>query len=549
MPGRVRHAGRAGRIVAPLVALLALALAAGPAVAAPVQVWLRVEGQSATLFEGPVWSDGHAVDGGDGSGSHPCGGAGPTPIAALADAGLDWRGGWNVDFQDFFLERIGPDASDPGTARYWALLADWRYVAGGCRTGLAAGAEVLWAYGADQKPLLLRLSGPTRAAVGETVTLSVRDGRVRPATGADGGPVAGAAVGGGLTDAAGQLRLQFDAPGLRVLKAERSDALRSNALAVCVGDAVCQGAPLAPPASRPPAPTGSTRRVPSRAATGRAAARYLLRAQARGGGFGADRGNRPATLFTGWATFALARASSRLRASSGLQASSRLHVATALQRARRALRSRAMQPHTLADLERSTLALSGSHGPADRAARRRWRRAIAARQRSDGAFPEDAGDVNLTAYALLALRPSRAFASHRRRARRWLLAHQLPEGGFGLTAASAGADVDTTGAVLWALGPMLPRAAGRRALAFLRSVQAPNGGLPASAGGDPNAQSTALASIGLQAAHLRLPTRNGATPLHYLRSLARPNGSIAYDTTSTRTPVWTTAQALLTLVH
>src|SRR2546425_921530 len=64
------------------------------ALATPVTVQLRVEGATSTIFEGPVTTDGHAVDGQDGTGSHPCdgtnGGAhpspGPTVTSSLADA-------------------------------------------------------------------------------------------------------------------------------------------------------------------------------------------------------------------------------------------------------------------------------------------------------------------------------------------------------------------------------------------------------------------------------------------------------------------------------
>ena len=62
----------------------------------------------------------HAVDGGDGSGSHPC--SGPPGASSARDrygrarrcmrgAGISWRGNWNPSFRDFFIDRIGPYAS------------------------------------------------------------------------------------------------------------------------------------------------------------------------------------------------------------------------------------------------------------------------------------------------------------------------------------------------------------------------------------------------------------------------------------------------------
>ena len=579
--------------------MLAVLALAGTAAAAPAEIGLRVEGRSATLFEGTVTSDARSLDGGDGSGPHQCGSAAPTPITALSDAGLDWSGSWNEDFRDFFLERIGPDASDDAGALYWAVLTDWRYALGGCRSELRPGGEVLWAYGADARPLLLRLSGPARAQVGETITLTVRDGRVRPASGADGGPVAGAVTAGATTDAEGHARVRFEGPGLRLLKAEHPNGIRSNALAVCVGDALCQQdplAPLAPPRGeratiakiRPgerfargaaprvlrgtapgpsaaialtgsndavrlsdtvPVQNGSWRRVlphelppgrytlsaagavvrfsvaahpRSRVAAVRAATGWLLRARNRAGGFGSTAGAPSSPLFTGWAVTALGAAAAGPR------------TATALRGARRLLRSRAFRPRTLADLERSVLALAGSKHAPDRRAVRRRRGAIARRQRQDGSF---AGDVNLTAYAVLAL--GRGQRDERQRARRWLRAHPRE-------------DIDSTGAALWALAGSVTRAERQRAWDRLRAAQAPDGGFGALPGDHSNAQSTALAVIGMHAAGLRarrMRTEDGISPLDYLRARTAPSGAVAYDRLSRRTPVWVTAQALLAMAR
>lgn len=137
------------------------ALAAVAAVAAPpasgTTVTMRVE--SATdpvpLFSGPVDTAPHAVDGGDGSGSHPCSGppgAVPTPTAtgalddALRAAGISWQGNWNPSFRDFFIERIGPHASTPPDD-YWSLSVNGRFSSGGCLAQIADGDEVRFFYG------------------------------------------------------------------------------------------------------------------------------------------------------------------------------------------------------------------------------------------------------------------------------------------------------------------------------------------------------------------------------------------------------------------
>jgi energy-coupling factor transport system substrate-specific component len=66
--------------------------------------------------------------------------------------------------------------------------------------------------------------------------------------------------------------------------------------------------------------------------------------------------------------------------------------------------------------------------------------------------------------------------------------------------------------------------------------------------GDSNAQSTAWAIQGLVAVG-RDPRKLRRTrdPLAYLSSLQAADGSIRYSRTSTQTPIWVTAQALVAL--
>jgi hypothetical protein len=606
--------------------------------AAPVDVSLRIEGSAGTLYEGPLRTDAQTVDGGDGTGPHPCGAGSPSVLGALSDAaaagGFGWRGVWNPDFQDFFVNRIGADSSNPGTASYWTVLVNRRYTGGGCATGVDPGDEVLWAYDTANRPLILSLVGPTSAAIGEPVTVTVRDGWIRGDTGLDGGPVAGAAVGGAVTDAAGRATLRFATAGLKRLKARRGDAIRSNTLDVCVGNAACESALPPPPAGgatglriakiapgdrfargRGPrilrgAATGpvelSLRRVdrdgrcssweaakrslraercgarplsfaasmaaggrwhrrlaatlpPGRytlssaagarsvrvrfsiarspltlAATSRRARRYLVRAEARGGGFGLAPGSSAAPLYTGWAAIALADQPTR-------------RSRPVLGRARAVLLSARMRPGSLADLERGALALEGTERLAERRTLRAWRSAIARRQRHDGSF---AGQTSPTAFAVLALRGSRAHRPTVRRARAWLVDQQLHDGGFAAGSGGEVSDADTTGAALWALGRHTGRGV-RAATRLLRSRQNPDGGFGATAGTPSDAQSTALAILGLHGSGLdprRMRTEDRISPVDYLRARSRSDGSIAYALGDTRSPIWVTAQALAALI-
>ena len=252
----------------------------------------------------------------------------------------------------------------------------------------------------------------------------------------------------------------------------------------------------------------------SAGAAARAAAGWLARVQNPGGGFGSAPGQPAGRLFTGWAAIGLAHAGSH---------------AGALARARGRLR--ANRPRTLADIERNALALASSPEGVDRTTVRRLRSAIAGRQRRGGSWKHE---LNATAYALIALHGGRHHAVERR-GRTWL------------RNAAAPTDADTLGAVLWALRPDWP---GRRALDFLRSAQASNGGIAARPGEDPNVQSTALAVVGLSAAgHDPRALRSdvGISPVDYLRARQRPSGSVAYRQGKWHTPIWTTAQALIAL--
>ena len=155
------------------------------------------------------------------------------------------------------------------------------------------------------------------------------------------------------------------------------------------------------------------------------------------------------------------------------------------------------------------------------------------------------GEVNATALAVLAEEERSPRVA--RRAARWIVSIQDAGGGFGFRP-GVPADVDTTGLAVWALAREGMRAPARRGVAFLRSSQAADGGFPALLGGPSNSQSTGLALLALRAAGVcRVQSSAGRTPLDFLASLARPNGSIAYSPTANPTPTWTTAQALLGL--
>ena len=248
-----------------LAGVLAI-VAAQAALAAPVTVTLRVEGATTTIFEGPVTTDGKQIDKGDGP--HPCDGTnlnanptpGPTMTSALDDGsiagGFTWDGTWFAGFEDFGIDRIGPDASS--ASQFWGYALNYAPTqVGGCQQRVAAGDEVLFGYDFFSKTHLLKLTAPQRAATGESFTVTVVDGK-------DGTPVAGASVGGALTGADGTATLAFESAGVQRLKADHPTSIRSNAAQVCVyvpGSGGCGTEPApgtSPAPDAPQLPEGAT---------------------------------------------------------------------------------------------------------------------------------------------------------------------------------------------------------------------------------------------------------------------------------------------------
>jgi prenyltransferase beta subunit len=136
---------------------LAAVVAAAASRAAAVTVSLRVESSTAAspLYEGTITTLPHPVDGGDGSGVHPCSGPpGEAPAAtatgalddAMRAAGISWRGNWDPNFRDFFIDRIGPYASAAPDS-YWSLSVNGRFTAGGCLTRVSDGDAIRFFYG------------------------------------------------------------------------------------------------------------------------------------------------------------------------------------------------------------------------------------------------------------------------------------------------------------------------------------------------------------------------------------------------------------------
>jgi energy-coupling factor transport system substrate-specific component len=262
---------------------------------------------------------------------------------------------------------------------------------------------------------------------------------------------------------------------------------------------------------------------------------YLQRAQNPDGGFGAAPGQPSSQLYSGWAALGLA--------SAGYDPA-----------------QLARGPHNLAGyiaasaagrldtgaLERTILAMRASGGSARSVDGRDLVAMLLARLRPDGSFSEL---VNLTAFAVLALRSAQITPDGA--TLHWLIRQQNPDGGFSFAGRGGQSDIDDTGATLEALaGVGAADRARARAVGYLRGRQDGDGGLPSQPGMGSNAQSTAWAVQGLDAAGVdpaTLHLHGAQSPLGYLQSLIGSDGSVAYARGQRQTPVWVTGEALMAL--
>jgi energy-coupling factor transport system substrate-specific component len=268
---------------------------------------------------------------------------------------------------------------------------------------------------------------------------------------------------------------------------------------------------------------------------------YLERAQDSNGGFGGAPGQHSSELYSAWAAIGLAAAGRN-----PLTLTRDGHSVLT------ALRSEASTLEDAGDDERTILALHACGLPASDFPGASLLAKLVHERSSDGSFGQL---VNITAFAVFALRVAGSTADNAvvSDAGRWIAAQQSGDGGFGFAGRGGVEDVDDTAAALQAVIDASGQRASTvvaRAVAYLRRAQNPDGGFPEQPGGESNAQSTAWAVQGLDAAGVNVSAvkRAGSrSPLAYLESLVAPNGSVRYSRTNAQSPVWVTAEALTAL--
>jgi energy-coupling factor transport system substrate-specific component len=263
------------------------------------------------------------------------------------------------------------------------------------------------------------------------------------------------------------------------------------------------------------------------------AVEYLRASQTPDGGFGGAKGvDASNPIFSGWAAIGLAAAGEDPGDA----------AAAYLQR-------EAGKVKDAGDMERTILALRAAGEKADDLVTR-----LLAERDPDGSIE---GLTNRTSFLVLALRAAGRPKTDPavRAAAAFVARRQNRAGGFGTVGPRSPASVDDTAAAIQALSAAGRSARSRplrRAGAWLVARQGSDGGFPLSPGTPSNAQSTAWAVQGLVAAGRdprRLRRKGSRTPIAYLRSLQAPDGSIRFNRTSRQTPTWVTAQVIPALLR
>ena len=251
-----------------LAGLAAATLLAAPALAAPGNVAIRIEGTDRTLVPRTGVATTAVPVGRDG---RNCPGTSAFGAMHAATAG-DWTGQYFDAFSSWFVETIKGETHASAAAGFWALWINNGYASLGlCGTELQEGDEVVLAPRNDQ-PILELTGVPATVAPGQPVTVRVTEHGLADPT-ADppvvtSGPAAGATItyagATATTGADGAARLSFSRSGPAVVQAIEPGHIRSAALATCVttgSDGACGsrvgGGPALAPAKDVTAPVAA----------------------------------------------------------------------------------------------------------------------------------------------------------------------------------------------------------------------------------------------------------------------------------------------------
>ena len=258
-----------------------------------------------------------------------------------------------------------------------------------------------------------------------------------------------------------------------------------------------------------PGPTADDARA---AGTGSARA-WLERAREASGGYASTPGSRASVQMTGWAMLGL-EAAGRNPLDVGPRGGTPIDY----------LEDNVRRIDSANELELAILGVEAAGLDSTRFAGRDLVADLRRKQSADGSWQ---GQVNLTAYGVLALRAAGS-GSGVSRAAAWLRRAQNGDGGWGF-GPSQSSDPDSTGAAMQGLAAAGSGGLGP-AIAYLRRTQRREGGWGLNETGITNAQSTAWAVQGLVAARVDPGEveRRGRSGLDYLAARQRGDGSYVY---------------------
>ena len=259
---------------------------------------------------------------------------------------------------------------------------------------------------------------------------------------------------------------------------------------------------------------------------------WLERGQNGDGGYSFEPGSRSNPKMTAWAMLGLEAAG---RNPLDVRSGGRTPVAYLRANAGRLRRD-------VGTLELAIVALEAAGVDSRSFGGRDLVRDLRTRQAGDGSF---GGQVNLTAYAILALRAAGAPAGADAAAS-WLRSARNGDGGWGFGPGRR-SDPDSTGSALQGLARSGGGGAVGEGVAYLRRTQKRKGGWGLAETGITNSQSTAFAVMGLVAAGVD-PSRvrtNGRSGPRFLSGRQAPDGHYRYSGRSDQTPVWVSSQALI----
>jgi hypothetical protein len=221
-----------------LAGLAASTLLAAPALAAPGNVAIRIEGDAQTLVPRTVVTTTATPVGRDGKN---CSGTSAFAAMHTATAG-DWKGTYFDGFSSWFVETIKGETHASDATGYWALWINKAYAnLGLCGTELQEGDDVVLAPRNDQ-PILDLTGVPATVAPGQPVTVKVTEhGLVDPTADpavVTSGPAVGATVSAGgataTTGADGTAQVSFSVSGPATVQATEPGHIRSATLPTCV---------------------------------------------------------------------------------------------------------------------------------------------------------------------------------------------------------------------------------------------------------------------------------------------------------------------------